>query len=46
MQGPKEATTDTRMTGYKAQDRTRDLSRLKHYATRNNVTIETVTIYL
>lgn len=35
-----------RMTGYKVEDQARDLSGLKHDITRNNVTIEAITIYL
>jgi hypothetical protein len=32
------------MTGCKAEDQARDLSGMKHNATHNNVTIETITI--
>ena len=46
LQGPKKETTDMGMTGYKAEDQARDLSGLKHDATRNNLTTEAINIDL
>jgi len=46
MQGPKVATANMRMTGYKVEDQAWDLSGTKQDTTRNNVTIEAIIISL